>query len=124
MPAPDYDGRTVWFPRLERLLPGDILLTRTVYDEVAGGTKDAKLIRAFTFGRFEHAAICTAPPTVAEAGGDDDGGVFTLSLTRCFTHDLENVRVLRWPDAEPTAVTRMDVSGGSRVSTRVSLSLR
>ena len=103
MPAPDYDGRMVWFPRLERLLPGDILLTRTVYDEVAGGTKDAKLIRAVTFGRFEHAAICTAPPTVAEAGGDDDGGVFTLSLARCFAHDLENVRVLRWPDGEVAA---------------------
>lgn len=99
----DYDGRQVWLPRLENLLPGDILLTRSVYGDVPGGDKTARLIRLFTLGRFDHAAICTSPPTFVEAGGGDGGGVFTLSLARCFTHDLKNVRVLRWPDAAVAA---------------------
>lgn len=101
--AINYDGRQVWLPRLERLLPGDILLTRSIYGVMPGGDKDARLIRLFTFGRFDHAAICTSPPTFAEAGGGDGGGVFTLSLARCFTHDLRNVRVLRWPNADVAA---------------------
>ncbi|RYG37357.1 MAG: hypothetical protein EON93_03755 [Burkholderiales bacterium] len=100
MPAPNYNGRTVWLPHLNRLRAGDILLTRSVYDDEAGGTKQAKLIRAVSGGPFEHAAICIAPPTFAEAGGGDEGGVFTLSMSRCFAHDLQNVCVLRWPDEE------------------------
>ncbi len=74
------------------------MLTRSVYDE-GGKNKEAQLIRLFTRGRFEHAAICTSPPTFAEAAGGEGGAVFNLSLGRCFTHDLNNVRVLRWPDA-------------------------
>lgn len=99
----DYNGRRVWLPRLENLRPGDILLTRSVYGDVPGGDKTARLIRLFTFGRFDHAAICTSPPTLAEAGGGEGGGVFTLSLARCFSHELKNVQVLRWPDGAVAA---------------------
>lgn len=104
MPAPAYEDRQVWLPNVSALQPGDILLTRSIYGEKAGGDWTARLIRFFSIGRYEHAALCTSPPTLAEAAfmAQDQGGVFTLSLARCFVHDLRNVRVLRWPD-EATA---------------------
>lgn len=90
-----YDGRTVWLPDVSGLRPGDILLTRSAFGDeraLAAGER----IREATGGRFDHVLICTAPPTVVEAVLP---GVSTLSLQRCFVHDRENVRLLRYPDA-------------------------
>ena len=95
-PAPDFNGLQVWLPQVGALRPGDILLTRHVYGSDRKGDRIATAIRTFTGGDFDHAAICTSPPTFAEAGM---AGVSTLSLHRCFAFDLANVRILRWPDA-------------------------
>lgn len=95
----DYDGRFVWLPNVDALRPGDILLTRSVYGDDGKGGIMAKAIRAATAGDFDHALICTSPPTFAEA---IDVGVVTLSVYRCFSHDLANVRLLRCHD-EPAA---------------------
>jgi hypothetical protein len=92
---PEYDGREVFLPEVSVLRPGDILLTnsRASWDESARDLSDR--ICSATGGRFSHALICTAPPTFAEAV---TSGVSTLSLVNCFTHEIENVRVLRYPD--------------------------
>jgi hypothetical protein len=89
------DGRTVLLPDVSRLRAGDILLTRTT--PLAGfvkGTQSRK-IRMKTGGSFSHAMICSEPPTMVEAIGT---GVSTLSLSRCYAHGWESVRVLRHPD--------------------------
>lgn len=91
-----YDGRIVLLPDVGRLRVGDILLTRTT--QLAGfveGTQSRK-IRMKTGGLFSHAMICAEPPTMVEAIGT---GVSTLSLSRCYVHGWESVRVLRHPDA-------------------------
>lgn len=90
-----YEGRTVLLPDVDRLRAGDILLTRTT--SLAGfveGTQSRK-IRLKTGGSFSHAMICSEPPTMVEAIGI---GVSTLSLSRCYAHGWESVRVLRHPD--------------------------
>lgn len=92
---PEYDGRTVFMPQVAQLRPGDILLTRDAQSGDTKGLATSKAIELATGGRFSHALICTVPPTFVEA---IDSGVATLSLARCFTHDLENIRVLRYPD--------------------------
>jgi hypothetical protein len=95
-----YNGLTVFLPNIAVLLPGDILLTLNAESEGRKGLKHARVITRATRGRFSHALICSAPPTFVEA---IDAGVSTLSLGRCFAHSLENVRVLRYPDAEVSA---------------------
>lgn len=92
-----YNGRTVLLPEVDSLQPGDILLSFNAESTDRGDGKVAGVIRAATKGRFSHALICSAPPTLIEAIGR---GVSTLSLARCFAHSLDNVRVLRYPDAE------------------------
>lgn len=92
----DYYGRLVYLPDVSRLLPGDIMLTTDVEGGEFKGRKQSSAIRAATRGRFSHALICSTPPTFVEAIGP---GVSTLSLARCFTHDIANVRLLRYPDA-------------------------
>ncbi|WP_419755993.1 hypothetical protein [Brevundimonas sp.] len=99
MAIPDYNGRKVWLSMPEGLRPGDILLTRNVYG-TAKKNLDATLIHGATGGEFDHALICTSPPTFAEAISI---GVTTLSVYRCFAHELEHVRVLRLPDVETAA---------------------
>lgn len=94
-----YDGVTVYLPEVGALQPGDVLLTRNEHGRGVKGPKSSELIRRATGGRFSHALICTSPPTFLEA---TTTGVATISLTRCFAHDLSNVRVLRHPDG-PTA---------------------
>lgn len=91
-----YDGQMVWLPAVRLVRPGDILLTNNVESEASKGLKVSGLIRTVTGGRFSHAMICSSPPTFIEAVA---GGVQTVSLARCFAHDIANVRLLRYPDA-------------------------
>ena len=79
----EYDDNFVALPRIDLLEPGDILLT---FQSTSA-----------TRGRFSHAMICSSPPVFVEAIGS---GVSTLSLGRCFAHDVANVRLLRLPDQE------------------------
>ena len=95
-----YDGRTVFLPRVGLIRSGDILLTFDAESRDRAGSKTSRLITAATRGRFSHALICSSPPTFVEA---ISAGVSTLSLARCFAHDLRNVRLLRYPDASVAA---------------------
>ncbi len=95
-----YDGRTVFLPRVGLIRSGDILLTFNAESADRAGSKTSRVITAATRGRFSHALICSSPPTFVEAIGT---GVSTLSLARCFAHNLKNVRLLRYPDASVSA---------------------
>jgi hypothetical protein len=95
-----YDGRTVFLPRVGLIRSGDILLTFNAESGDRAGSKTSRLITAATRGRFSHALICSSPPAFVEAIST---GVSTLSLARCFAHDLRNVRLLRYPDASVAA---------------------
>lgn len=91
-----YEGRSVILPDVARMLPGDILLTRTT--KMLGPAKavQSKAIRRRTGGSFSHALICSEPPVMVEAVGS---GVSTLSLARCYAHEWASVQMLRHPDA-------------------------
>lgn len=91
-----YVGRKIWLPDVSAFLPGDILLTRNVKGIERKALKQSSVIQLASLGRFSHALICSTPPAVVEAIGP---GVSTLSLARCFTHDISHVRVLRFPQA-------------------------
>jgi hypothetical protein len=93
----EYDGRFVALPRIDLLEPGDILLTSNQVSDDRKGLKQSDAIRRATRGRFSHALICSSPPVFVEAIGS---GVSTLSLARCFAHNVANVRLLRFPDRE------------------------
>jgi hypothetical protein len=95
-----YDGLEVFWPDVSILRPGDILLTLNVESDKRTGLKASRVITWATGGRFSHALICSAPPTFVEAIGSR---VSTLSLAKCFAHNIENVRVLRYPDAKIAA---------------------
>jgi hypothetical protein len=58
-----YDGLTLYLPDASQLRRGDILLTRCAEGDSKWGLAQAKLIRAASGGEFDHALICTAPPT-------------------------------------------------------------
>ena len=92
---PRYDGLFVYAPLVSALRPGDILLTRNAEGGDLKGKALSKTIMAASGGSFDHALICTVPPTFVEAV---DIGVCTLSVQRCFTHSLQAVRVLRYAD--------------------------
>lgn len=94
---PEYDGRSVALPRIDLLEPGDILLTSNRVSDDRKGLKQSDAIRRVTRGRFSHVLICSSPPVFVEAIGS---GVSTLSLGRCFAHDIANVRLLRFPNRE------------------------
>lgn len=95
-----YDDRIVYLPRVDLLRPGDILLTRNAEAERRRDMKQSDIIQRMTGGRFSHALICSSPPAFIEAVGS---GVSILSMARSFTHDVENVRLLRLPDADIAA---------------------
>lgn len=82
----------VFSPSIDLFRPGDLILTRNRW---GGGRKTSSAIAKATGGTFSHVLVCETPPTFVEAMPD---GVGTISLQRCFVHDLENVRVLRYPD--------------------------
>jgi hypothetical protein len=92
---PKYDGLTVLLPNVGSLRAGDILLTFNGVSEDRKGSKQSDAIRRATGGTFSHAMICSAPPTFVEAVGP---GVSTLSLQRCFAHNWDNIRLLRFPE--------------------------
>ena len=93
----EYDGRLVLLPRVDQIRSGDILLTFNSESDDQKGMKQSRLIRAVTKGTFSHALICSTPPVFVEAIGT---GVSTLSLARCFAHNIANVRLLRYPDPQ------------------------
>jgi hypothetical protein len=92
-----YDGKMVFLPRVDQIRSGDILLTFNAESGDRRGMKQSRLIRAATKGSFSHAMMCSSPPVFVEAIGT---GVSTLSLARCFAHDIANVRLLRYPNPE------------------------
>ncbi len=112
-----YDGLYVYAPLVSALRPGDILLTRNAEGGDLKGKALSKTILAASGGSFDHALICTAPPTFVEAV---DIGVCTLSLQRCFTHSMQTVRVLRYADpaAAAHAAQRAQLQVGRTYSKR------
>lgn len=92
-----YDGVEVLLPEVGKLRRGDILLTFNAISEDRKGLKMSRAIRSATGGKFSHALICSAPPTFVEAIGT---GVGTLSLALCFAHNINNVRLLRYPEED------------------------
>ena len=78
---PKYDGLFVYAPLVSAMRPGDILLTRNAEGGDLKGKALSKTILTASGGSFDHALICTVPPTFVEAV---DIGVCTLSVQRCF----------------------------------------
>lgn len=95
-PNAKYDNRFVYLPDVGELIPGDILLTFNAESGHDRDVKQSKVIAKATRGKFSHAMICFSPPSFIEAIGS---GVGIISLQRSFAHEIENVRVLRYPDA-------------------------
>ena len=95
-----YGGVAVYLPVVSRFRPGDILLTLNTESDDRKELRVSRVIARATRGRFSHALICSIPPTFIEAIGP---GVSTISLARCFAHNLKNVRALRYPDREVSA---------------------
>lgn len=93
---PRYDGLHVYRIDLNKLRPGDVLLTLNAEATSARGKIQANLIARATGGKFSHALLCTVPPIFIEAIGP---GVSNISAQICFAHDLKNVRLLRYHDA-------------------------
>ncbi len=92
---PRYNGLYVFKPDLTELRPGDVILTRNAEASSFKGKRTSDVIATATGGNFSHALICTALPTLIEALS---GGVSNMSAQNCFVHDLNHVRVLRYPD--------------------------
>jgi hypothetical protein len=92
---PEYDGLYVFKPNLAELQSGDIILTRNAETTSFKGKAQSDAIARATGGNFSHALLCSIPPTLIEAIGD---GVSNVSAQICFVHDLQHVRVLRYPD--------------------------
>ena len=65
-----YDGKQVFVPEVDKLLPGDILLTFNAEAEASKDLKQSKAIRAATGGSFSHALICSVPPDVRRGHRD------------------------------------------------------
>jgi uncharacterized protein YycO len=92
---PKYNGLYVFKPDLTKLRPGDVILTRNAEANSFKGKGMSDVIATATRGKFSHALICTAPPIFIEAISN---GVSNISVQNCFSHDLKNVRVLRYPN--------------------------
>jgi uncharacterized protein YycO len=93
---PKYDGCYVYVIDLSKLKPGDVLLTRNAETSSMKAGFQSSAIAKATRGTYSHAMLCTVPPTFIEAVGR---GVSNVSAQRCFVHDLNNVRMLRYTDA-------------------------
>lgn len=87
----------VWRANLRQVRPGDVLLTRNVYSDSAYDRTQSSTICKATGGKFSHAMICTQAPTFIEAVGH---GVSNLSIQNCFAYNADNVRLLRYTNAE------------------------
>lgn len=90
-------GSKVYLPKSDALRPGDIILTRNKNAESAVDIKTSSTVAKISKGSFSHAMIVSHAPTVVEAM---PAGVGVFSLHRSLVHQIENVRVLRYADAE------------------------
>jgi uncharacterized protein YycO len=97
---PKYDGLYVYVIEVSKLMPGDVLLTRSAEASSMKDRFQSNAIARVTGGNYSHAMLCTVPPTLIEALGP---GVSNVTAQRCFIHNLKNIRVLRYPD---TAVAK------------------
>lgn len=91
-----YDGVEVYLPDISKFLPGDLLLTHNANDESGKLRGQSKAVVLATRGTFDHVMICAVSPTFVEAIPPRVGN---FSIARTFAHSLDNVRVLRYPDA-------------------------
>lgn len=117
---PHYDGKTVFFLDVAKLLPGDIILTRNRLGESKMGRKQSSIIAAFGKSNFSHAMICLVPPTMIEA---ISSGVSTHSVANSFYHEEDNVRVLRYcnPKFSELAAGKAALSMGKPYSVRMAI---
>jgi hypothetical protein len=60
---PRYDGLDVFKPDLNKLLSGDVFLTRNAVSTSFKGKVQSDAIANATGGNFSHALLCTIPPT-------------------------------------------------------------
>lgn len=95
-----YGGRKVFVLETASLRSGDIMLTRNSEGSGVKGPLQSDLIIRVSKGTYDHALICSQPPTFIEAVGT---GVRTISAARAFVHDPANIRILRYPNAEVAA---------------------
>jgi hypothetical protein len=93
---PKYDGLHVFKLDLSRLNSGDVLLTRNAETASSRDKLQSDVVAKATGGNFNHALLCTKPPTFVEAIRH---GVSNISVQNCFAHDLKNVRLLRYHDS-------------------------
>jgi hypothetical protein len=93
---PRYNGLYVYKLDLKALQSGDVILTRNAESTSFKGKAVSHTIALVSRGNFSHALICTTPPTLIEA---IDEGVSNINAQNCFVHDLEHIRILRYPDA-------------------------
>lgn len=91
-----YDGVDVYLPDISKFLPGDLLLTHNANDESGKLRGQSQAVLRVTGGTFDHVMICATSPTFVEAIPPRVGN---FSIARTFAHSLDNVRVLRYPDA-------------------------
>jgi uncharacterized protein YycO len=91
-----YDGLYVFVLNLAKLQRGDVILTRNAESSSLKEKAVSYAITVGSRGSFSHALMCTTRPTLIEAIKD---GVSNINAQRCFVHELNNIRVLRYPDA-------------------------
>lgn len=98
-----YDGKNVRILSIDKMLPGDIILTRNRWGTRATKRLMSTAISAAGSSDFSHALICQQPPTLIEA---IDTGVSTVTMSRCFFHDTRDVRVMRYNDPKAASNQR------------------
>lgn len=85
---------------LDRVFPGDILLTRARFRIRDRSTFESKAIRLGTRGKFSHAALCIAYGQFIEAIG---WGVCRLAFMQTGAREKENIQLLRLKSEVPNA---------------------
>jgi hypothetical protein len=85
---------------LDRVFPGDILLTRARFRVRDRSTYESKAIRLGTGGRFSHAALCIEYGLFIEAIG---WGVCRLAFMQTGAREKENIQLLRLRSDAPNA---------------------
>lgn len=88
----DFTAITVFVIEEDRVLPGDILLTRAGFKLVDKSTWKSKFIQRSTGTPYSHAALCIGFAMFIEALGP---GVCRLAISQTGARDKQNVRLLR-----------------------------
>lgn len=88
----DADAISLYAFDIDRIRPGDILLTRVEFALTSPETWTSTVIQRATKSRFSHAALCTGYGMFIEAIGT---GVCRLAIMATGAHERENVRLLR-----------------------------